>query len=97
MKFRFIASRQEPDAARTDIVASIPVENRRKAVIDLSKMLTGELLSSQRFTFRRLSDKQLRRFRDYTNASDIDELNFARNIMRLSAAFPSSRPSSSRR
>ena len=66
--------------------------NRRKAVIDLSKMLTGSMITSTNFTFRRLTDRMLERFRTYTNAADIEELNMARNLMKLSKAFPQTTP-----
>ena len=39
--YRFIAGKEAPDPDRTDLIATIPVANRRKAVMDLSKMLTG--------------------------------------------------------
>ena len=87
--YRFVAGREAPDPTRPDLIASIPVANRRKAVIDLSKMLTGSLLSSQRFNFHKLSAHTLERFKSYSNASDIEEVDFARNLMKLSSAFPS--------
>ncbi|MCI9042694.1 MAG: hypothetical protein HFJ93_02095 [Muribaculaceae bacterium] len=87
--YRFIAGKEAPDPDRTDLIATIPVANRRKAVMDLSKMLTGTVLSSPRFTFRRLSPAMIERFKAYTNSADIAEIDFARNVMKLSAAFQS--------
>lgn len=92
-RYLFKASRNAPDPDRRGLMASITVENRRKAILDLSQMLDGRIHSSSTFKFDRLTDRTLARFRAYTNASDIDELNFARNIMRLTAAFPSATPS----
>lgn len=87
--FRFVTGREAPDPQRPDLIASIPVANRRKAIIDLSTMLTGNLLSSKTFNFHRLSPKTLERFKAYTNAPDLEEVDFARNLLKLSSAFPS--------
>lgn len=87
--YRFIATHKAPDTDRSDLVAIIEVSNRRKAILDLSKMLFGKPISSQRFQFDRLTDNALARFLAYTNEADIDQVNFARDLMRLSAAFPS--------
>lgn len=89
--FRFAASKEAPDPERSDIVATIEVANRRKAILDLSKLLTGQALSSNRFYFSRLPQERLRRFKEYTNAADIDELNHAKNLLRLASAFNSHR------
>lgn len=90
--YRFSATREAPDPSRQGFIASIQVANRRKAVIDLSKMLTGSMITATNFTFRRLTDRMLERFRAYTNAADIEELNMARNLMKLSKAFPQTTP-----
>ncbi|MCM1028972.1 MAG: exonuclease domain-containing protein [Pseudoflavonifractor sp.] len=86
--FRFAATREAPAPERADLVASIPVMNRKKAILDLSKMLTGEVLSYQRFNFDRLTTNTINRFKAYTNEADIEEVNMARNLMKLAAAFP---------
>ncbi len=87
--YRFIASREAPDPQRHDLIATIPVANRRKAIIDLSTMLAGHLLSSKTFNFHRLTQHTLDRFKAYTNAPDLEEVDFARNLLKLSSAFPS--------
>lgn len=87
--YRFTASREAPDPGRADLIAFIEVANRRKAVLDLSKMLFGEPLTSLRFSFDRLTDNQIKCFKAYSNKADIEEVNFARDLMKLTAAFPS--------
>lgn len=90
LHYRFEAKRQAPDPSRADLIASIPVANRRKAIIDMSQMLTGHLLSSTSFKFPRLTAGMLDKFKSYTNRADMEEVDFARNLLKLSSAFPTS-------
>lgn len=77
--------RQSPGPER-DVIACVAVADRKKAQIELSRMLTGRVLSSA-VMLRSLSDTKLQRFLAYRNEFDPATSAMQSKLMKLAAGF----------
>ncbi len=77
---------KEPPAYHPDIIASVAVANRKKAMVRFSQMLTGKILYGN-FRFERLSKRRLEEFRAYTDSYEADDEQFNSKLLRLAGKF----------
>ena len=77
---------KEPLSAGPEIVASVAVANRKKAMVRFSQMLTGKILYGN-FRFDRLSRRKLDEFNAYTDSYEADDEQFNSKLLRLAGKF----------
>lgn len=77
---------KEPPASNPDIIASVAVANRKKAMVRFSQMLTGKILYGN-FRFERLSKRRLEEFKAYTDSYEADDEQFNSKLLRLAGKF----------
>lgn len=79
--YKFRVSQQE--LTKGNVIASIPVASRKKALLHFGQLFTGEI-QERSFTFAKLSPKKLRDFKNYTNEFQGEEDKMASKLLRLS-------------
>lgn len=67
---------------KDDVVARIFVEDRKKAVVDLSRYFLNRVVEGN-FKFDRLSERKLNYFKSYTNSYSSDSHDFNNALMKL--------------
>lgn len=77
---------KEPLDTGADIVASVAVANRKKAMVRFSQMLAGKILYGN-FRFDRLSRRKLDEFNAYTDSYEADDEQFNSKLLRLAGKF----------
>ena len=77
---------RSPPAYHPDIIASVAVANRKKAMVRFSQMLTGKILYGN-FRFERLSKRRLEEFKAYTDSYEADDEQFNSKLLRLAGKF----------
>lgn len=78
--YKFRVNRQLP--VKGNVIASIEVASRKKALLHFSQIFTGEIREKS-FTFNKLGPKKLEEFKNYTNSFQGEEDRMAAKLMKL--------------
>lgn len=75
-----------PPNPENEIVASIEVENKKKAMIYFSQLFTNEIRDGN-FLFQRLSAKKLAKFKEYNDVFNAEDVALDNKLFKLAAKF----------